>query len=84
MKDDNLLLQLIRFFGKMLQDKGEPSSKRGAGFLLLFYFIIADSTGDPMPFDDKVLILGSALTALGMAMGEKFRKNNPTAEILQN
>lgn len=64
---------LIKFIRDVLSDKGEPSSKRTAGFIILL-FVLAIYLFKGIPNQDLVTFLAAALIALGISGFEKFTK----------
>lgn len=64
---------MIKFIASVLSDKGEPSSKRVAAFIVLL-FTLAVYAWRGMEFDTLITFLVFVATSLGISGMEKFRK----------
>ncbi len=66
-------MKFFNFIGRALSEKGEPSSKRITGFVIIVFTMVIYAT-QGMPYNFFITWLGSGLIALGISGLEKFAK----------
>lgn len=67
-------MKLFDFIGGALSDKGEPSSKRLAAFIVLSFTLIVEAWKG-MEYDTLITFLGFVVVSLGISGLEKFTRN---------
>lgn len=70
-------MQLFDFIGKTLSDKGEPSSKRVAAFMVLIFTLIIEGVRG-LDFETLVTFLSFSAVALGISEISKLKKKDGT------
>lgn len=65
-------MKFIKFLGAILSHNGEPSSKRVAGFSILFFTMVMYAVKGGMQYEFFVTWLGAALVSLGISTIEKL------------
>ena len=68
-------MQFFTYIGMALSDKGEPSSKRIIGFVIIIFTMLVYSLKG-MEYEFFITWLSSGLIALGISGIEKFAKPN--------
>ena len=76
-------MKLFDFFGRAMSNAGEPSSKRLAAFMVLFFIFVMESAKlfwqlQGFTYDTMVTFLVFVAVSLGMTSFEKFASNKTT------
>lgn len=67
-------MKLFNFIGAALSNKGEPSSKRLAAFIVLIFTLIVEGFRG-LDYDTLITFLGFVVVSLGISGLEKFTKH---------